>query len=172
MATMDTIQFIQSSMFEVFRSFLAEIDPLEPEEMLFRPTPEANSIAFLVWHFPRVADTAFHRSQEMSTVWEQDKWYEKFGLAETDTGTGFGSDQVATFQPSKELLINHLESVQKALDDGLSQLTSTDLDRPLNPENPRATLGRTIQSIVMGHGFFHLGEVRFLKGLQGRPFSR
>ena len=159
-------------MFEVFRSFLAEIAPLEPEEMLFRPTSEANSIAFLVWHCPRIADTAFHRSQGVPTVWERDKWYEKFGLAETDTGTGFGADQVAAFQPNRELLTNHLESVQKALDDGLSQMTSADLDRPLNPENPRATVGRQIQSIVMGHGFFHLGEVRFLKGLQGRPFSR
>ena len=159
-------------MFEGWRSFLSEIDPLEPEEMFFRPTAEANSIAFLVWHCPRIADTAFHRSQGMSTVWEQDKWYGKFGLAETDTGTGFAPDQVAAFRPTKKLLISHLESVQKALDDGLSQMTSTDLDRPLNPENPRATLGRHIQSIVMGHGFFHLGEVRFLKGLQGRPFAR
>jgi hypothetical protein len=168
----DTIQFIQSSLYEVFRSFLAEITPLEPAEMLFRPTTEANSIAFLVWHYPRIADTVFHRSQGTSTVSEREKWYEAFGLAETDTGTGFGTEQVAAFQPNRKLLIGHLESVQKALDDGLSQMTSSDLDRPLNPENPRATVGRQIQSIIIGHGFFHLGEVRFLKGLQGMPFSR
>ena len=172
---MDTIQFIQSSLFEVFRSFLAEIAPLENSEMLFRPTPESNSISFLVWHFPRIADRAFHLShtpEGTTPVWDREKWHEKFGLEKTDTGTGFNAEQVAAFNPDRELLIGYLESVQKALDDGLSQMTSKDLDRPLNPENPRATEGRQIQSIVIGHGFFHLGEVRFLKGLQGMPFSR
>ena len=170
---MNAVQFIQSSLFEVFRSLLAESAPLGTDELLYRPTYEANSIAFLVWHFPRIADNTFNRSVNGSTpVWEYDKWYEKFGLEITATGTGFTSDQVAAFKPNRELLTGYLESVQQSLDEGLSNMTPEDLDHPLDPENPRATVGRQIQSIIVGHGFFHLGEVRFLKGLQGRPFPR
>ena len=170
---MNAIQFIQSSLFEVFRSLLAESAPLETDELLYRPAPGANSIAFLVWHFPRIADNAFNRSVNGSTpVWERDKWYEKFEMEITASGTGFTHDQVAAFNPNRELLTGYLESVQKSLHDGLSNMAPEDLDRPMDPENPRATVGRQIQSIIVGHGFFHLGEVRFLKGLQGRPFPR
>jgi len=172
---MNTIQFIQSSLFEIFRSFLGETAPLAPEELLFKPTHEANSIAFLLWHFPRIAETAFHRVSPIernSTIWERDNWHEKFGLGKTDTGTGFTPDQVGAFHPDKALLTGYLESVQKALDDGLSLMTPEHLDQPVTPENPQATVGRLIQSVIIGHGYFHLGEVRFLKGLQGRPFPR
>ena len=64
------------------------------------------------------------------------------------------------------------EQPREAVQDGLSKMTDEDLDRPINLDNPRQTVGRQIQSIIVGHGFFHLGEVRFLKGLQGMPFPR
>ena len=172
---MNAIQFIQSTLFELNRSFVVEVEPLTPEQMLYRPAPEANSISFLLWHFPRVQDNTFHRISTiggMPTVWERDGWYERFGLKESGTGSGFTPDQVAAFKPDKELLVTYVESVRQSVQDGLSNMTDDDLDRPLDPDNPRLTVGRQIQSIILGHGFFHLGEIRFLKGLQGMPFPR
>ena len=75
-------------------------------------------------------------------------------------------------QQDKELQVTYMESVRESVQDSLSNMTDNDLDRPLSPDNPRLTVGRQIQSIVVGHGFFHLGEIRFLKGLQGMPFPR
>ena len=172
---MNAIQFIQSTLFELNRSFVAEVEPLTTEQMLYRPTAEANSISFLLWHFPRVEDNLFHRLSTVDgtpSVWERDGWYERFGLEESGSGTGFTPEQVAAFKPDKELMVAYVESVRESLNDGLSNMTDDDLDRPLNPDNPRVTVGRQIQSIIVGHGFFHLGEIRFLKGLQGKPFPR
>ena len=172
---MNAIQFIQSTLFELNRSFIVEVEPLTPKQMLFRPTPQANSISFLLWHFPRSEDNTFHRISNISAkspVWERDGWHERFGLEEKASGTGFTPDQVAAFKPDKELLVSYVEAVRIAVQEGLSNMTDDDLDRPLNPDDPRLTVGRQIQSIIVGHGFFHLGEIRFLKGLQGMPFPR
>lgn len=172
---MNAIEFIQSTLFELYRSFVIEVEPLSDEEMLYRPITEANSISFLLWHFPRSGDSAFHgvsTEEGVLSVWERERWYQKLGLKESDSGTGFDPSQVAEFRPDKNLLINYVESVRLSINDGLSRMTDSDLDKPLHSNNPRITIGRHIQSNIIGHGFFHLGEIRFLKGLQGHQFPR
>ena len=172
---MNAIELIRSTLFELYRSFVIEVEPLTDEEMLYRPSTEANSISFLLWHFPRSGDSAFHRvstEEGVLSVWTREHWYQKFGLQESDSGTGFGPSQVAEFRPDKNLLINYVESVRLSINDGLSRMTDSDLDKPLHSNNPRITIGRHIQSNIIGHGFFHLGEIRFPKGLQGHQFPR
>ena len=105
---MNAIQFIQSTLFELNRSLVVEVEPLTPEQMLYRPAPDANSISFLLWHFPRVEDNIFHRVSTVSgmpPIWESERWYERFGLKESDTGAGFTRDQVAGFKPDKKLVV-------------------------------------------------------------------
>jgi len=172
---MDTSRFIQMAVNEINRSFVIETEDLTPEQMLFRPTPEANHITFLLWHFARVQDNVWHSvSTPAGTepLWIRDEWYTKFGLTEKDSGTGFTPDEVETLAPDYELLTSYVEQVSAAVWEGIGKLKEEDYDRPLDPDNPRQTVGRRIQSIIVGHGYFHLGEVRFLKGLQGKPFAR
>ena len=172
---MDTSRFIQMALNELNRSLAAETKDLTREEMLFRPTPEANHITFLVWHFSRVQDNSWHRvstQDGVDSLWVQEEWHKKFGLTEKDSGTGFTPDEVEALAPEYELLISYLERVAEAVGEGVGKFDEADYDRPLNPDNPRQTVGRQIQSIILGHGYFHLGEVRFLKGMQGHPFAR
>lgn len=172
---MDTSRFIQMSLNELNRSLAAETKDLTNDEMLFRPTPEANHISFLVWHFSRIQDNSWHRVSTpdgVDPLWIQEDWYTKFGLTEKDSGMGFTPDEVETLAPDYELLISYLERVAAAVWEGVGQFSEEDYDRVLDPDNPRQTVGRQIQSIILGHGNFHLGEVRFLKGMLGHPFAR
>ena len=172
---MDTSRFIQMAVNEINRSFVIETKDLTPEQMLFRPTPEANHITFLVWHFSRIQDNSWHRvstSDGADPLWIQEEWYKKFGLTEKDSGTGYTPDEVETLAPNYELLISYLERIAATVWEGVGKFSEEDYDRSLNPDDPRQTVGRQIQSIILGHGYFHLGEVRFLKGLQGKPFAR
>ncbi len=172
---MHTIEFIKLALRELHLSLLRETEVLTPEQMSYHPTPGANTINFLLWHFPRVEDNVFHRvayTNGATTLWEREEWYTRFGLTARDTGTGFTPDQVEALNPDKETLIAYGQQVFDTVMAGLDDLTEDDLDRVLNPEQPRNTVGRTIQSIIIGHGYYHLGEVRFLKGLQGMPFAR
>ncbi|MCX6020707.1 MAG: DinB family protein [Chloroflexi bacterium] len=171
---MNGIQFIQAAQDELHRSLRAEVRDLTPEQLLFRPTAEANTIAFLLWHFARTEDNIIHNTvrEPGPTVWQAAAWNEKFGLGVKDMGTGFTAEQVGSFAPSKDDLLAYFRGVWEASDAAIAALADADLDRVPNPERPQNTAGRTIQSIIIGHGYNHMGEIRFLKGLQGMPFGR
>ena len=172
---MNAIQFIQSTLYELNRSYVLEVENLTTEQMFFRPTPDANSIAFLMWHFSRIEDSIFHSQVSKNdgpTIWEQKQWDKRFNLSTEDAGMGFSPDQVALIQPDKEILIKYAEAVRLSIQSILDNMNDDDLDRPVSTEDSKLTVGRRIQGIVIGHGFWHLGEIRFLKGLQGMPFPR
>lgn len=46
-----------------------------------------------------------------------------------------------------------------------------DLGRALNPDCPNMTLGRSIANLVVCHGFWYLGDIRYTKSLMGMPFA-
>lgn len=171
---MNSIQFIQMALDELHRSLRAEARELTQEQLTYRPTPEANTIAFLLWHFMRTEDNVIHRSvrEPGPSVWEAGTWYERFGLSPTDNGTGFTAGQVGAFSPAKDDLVAYVRAAWEASDAAVAALSEADLDRALDPERPQRTVGQVIQSIIVGHGYYHLGEIRFLKGLQGMPFPR
>ncbi len=157
---------------ELHRSFRAETRDLTPEQLYFQAAPEANSIIFLPWHFARTEDGAMHRSFGGTPIWEADGWYEKFGLSSTETGGGFGPEEIAAFRPELSLLMEYFTPVWQFAVEAIKTASDDDLTRVTNPERPNMTVARTIESLLIGHGYWHLGEVRFIKGLQGMPFSR
>ena len=105
-------------------------------------------------------------------LWAAEKWNERLGLADEDLGTGFTEDQVKAFAPAKEDLMAYAEAVWERTPGFLEPLTSDRLDIAPNPERPRMTVGRSLANFVVGHGWLHLGELRFVKGLMGMPFAR
>ena len=172
---MQTIPFIKMALHELHRSLVREVRDLSPEQMAYRPAPEANSINFLTWHLTRTEDAVFRRvasGQATPSLWEREQWYQRFGLELRDSGTGFTFEQVEAFKPDQELLLGYCQRVFDAVMAGLDSLTEDDLDRVPNPDRPQNSVGQMLQSIVIGHGYNHLGEVRTVKGLQGMPFGR
>lgn len=170
---MDANEFIGLLIWELHGGFRAEVEPLTQEQFLLRPVPDANSIAFLLWHFTCMEDGVVHRQfGGKPSVWQSESWHEKLGLQESDMGTGFTSEQVGAFQPAKEDVLAYCERVWEAVPEVLATVTADDLSVAANPERPRATAGRSLASFVIGHGFWHLGDIRFIKGLQGMPFAR
>lgn len=171
---MNSIQFIQMALDELHRSFRAEVRELTPEQLRYRPSAEANTVNFLVWHWARVEDSTIHNNigEPRPLIWTAGRWHERLGVEENASGTGFNGEQVGAFQPDRDELLAYFRAVWEESDAAIATLTDDDLDRVLNPERPQMTLGRSLQSLLIGHGYWHLGEVRFLKGLQGMPFSR
>ena len=70
------------------------INELYQDEWYWRPNPEANSIAFVVWHVSRVEDRWTQPfAQGIDELWESQGWGSKLGLP-GDTGLGWTEDQV------------------------------------------------------------------------------
>src|ERR1700747_3830980 len=72
-------------------------DGLTDEVIDYRPTPYANSIAWLIWHSARVQDIQLADVAGVEQVWTRDGWVDRFGLdlAPHDSGYRHGLDQVA-----------------------------------------------------------------------------
>ena len=51
-----------------------------PPELAFRPDPDANSVAWLVWHLTRVQDSHLADVLDEEQRWLAEGWAERFDL--------------------------------------------------------------------------------------------
>jgi hypothetical protein len=57
----------------------AVLDDLGDEELVTRPAPGANTVAWLVWHLTRVMDDHLADAFDRDQVWIRDGWAKRFG---------------------------------------------------------------------------------------------
>ncbi|MPZ53751.1 MAG: DUF664 domain-containing protein, partial [Acidimicrobiia bacterium] len=78
------------------------IDGLDTEGLGYRPEPDANSIAWLVWHLTRIQDDHISEIAGRDQSWVTGGWVGKDGLPSDPVATGFGhtSEQVAAVRPT------------------------------------------------------------------------
>lgn len=134
-----------------------------------RPTPDCNSIGWMVWHLIRGQDAQIAALAGKEQVWLKEKWYEKFGRQADPEDTGFGhtSEQVAAFRsPTIKVLFGYYQATFGQTEQYLSRVTLAALDRPLDEPwyKPPPTVGIRIVSI-MADCLGHAGEVAYLRGL-------
>lgn len=167
---MDADEFIRMTLRDLHSGFRSEVETLSEAQMRATPAEGANTISFLLWHFVRTEDQVLHRHLGRASTWAADSWATRLGDTEGQ-GTGFSYEQVLAVAPSKDELLAYAGAVWDEVPELIASLAPA-LDRPVNPERPSQTVARSIASVVVGHGFWHLGDIRFTKGLMGMPFAR
>src|SRR3712207_2892702 len=108
------------------------VEGLTAEQLAHRPTPEANSIAWLAWHLVRVQDDHIADVAGRRQVWTSEGWSDRFDLPldPSATGYGFSSQEVAAVRvPSAELLLDYADAVHRRTAEFLATLSDEDLDR-------------------------------------------
>jgi len=143
------------------------VDGLTSEQLAFRVAPEANSIAWLVWHLTRIQDDhlahAFHGEQ----VWTAEGWMKRFGLPfdPLDTGYGHRSDDIEAVRVGSGELVGYHDAVHQQTTRYLSQLTDADLARIVDRSwDPPVTLGVRLVSVV-ADDLQHAGQAAFVRGI-------
>lgn len=110
---MDLMTFIRQSFNEVYDRIVASCQGLTREDLLWRPAPHANPIAFILWHTARTEDRwvrAIARTNE--EIWVAQRWYEKFGHPLELAGVVEDAHQRDTLPfPSLDVLLGYLEAV-------------------------------------------------------------
>ncbi|UQX86837.1 DinB family protein [Jatrophihabitans telluris] len=143
------------------------VSGLAPEQLSWQPSPEANSIGWLVWHLARVQDDHVAEAADQQQVW-QSGWADRFALPYSAGATGYGqsSDQVRQFRVADgQLLVDYLRAVQDATLTFVNTLSSADLDRVVDDNwDPPVTLGIRLTSVV-GDDLQHAGQANYLRGL-------
>lgn len=143
------------------------LDGLDDETLGARIDPDANSIAWLVWHLTRVQDDHVAKALGVDQVWLTDGWAERFALPfpVTEHGYGHTSEKVAALSGiSGELLRGYHEATWRRTVELLRPLTSADLDRVVDTRwTPAVTLGVRLVSVV-ADDLQHVGQAAFVRG--------
>ncbi|MFJ4946762.1 DinB family protein [Streptomyces sp. NPDC088760] len=146
----------------------AALDGLGPDELHHRPAPDANSIAWLVWHLTRVQDDHIADAFELDQVWLSQGWEKRFGLGlpRHDTGYGHTPAKVAKVRvESADLLTGYYDAVHEQTLGALRSLAAKDLERIVDERwDPPVSLGVRLVS-VLSDDFQHIGQAAYLRGL-------
>jgi Protein of unknown function (DUF664) len=141
---------------------------LTPQELVYRPNDQANSVAWLVWHLTRVQDDHIAEVAGTEQVWLSGGWVQRLELSldPMDTGYGHRPDQVALVTvKTGDQLIGYHDAVYERTLSYVRDLTDADLDKVVDDSwDPPVTLGVRLVSVI-GDDFEHAGQAAYLRGL-------
>lgn len=146
------------------------VDGLDREALTGRVDPDANSIAWLVWHLTRVMDDHVAEVAGTDQVWLADGWVERFGLPfePHEHGYGHSSQQVAAVDVDGQLLQDYHDAVQDRVVAYLRGLDDSELPRVVDRRwDPPVTLAVRLVSVV-NDATQHVGQAAFIRGVLER----
>ncbi|MGH7622311.1 MAG: DinB family protein, partial [Gemmatimonadaceae bacterium] len=132
------------------------------------PAGGKQNIAFSLWHYVRTEDNVINFVvQRQPTVWLQGGWPVKFGLDAKSQGTGFTDDEARDFRfDGISGFRSYMDDVFAATHRFVEQLAPGDAARKVTvkPLGEMSVLD-CVSGMCMTHGYRHLGEIEFAKGL-------
>ncbi|MFE0255888.1 DinB family protein [Streptomyces sp. NPDC059010] len=146
----------------------AAVQGLDPEALHARPSPDANSVAWLIWHLTRVQDDHIADAFGLDQVWLTQDFQKTFGLdlPRHDTGYGHTPAKVAKVRvDSGDLLTGYYDAVHAQTLGALRALAAKDLERVVDDRwDPPVTLGVRLVS-VLSDDLQHVGQAAYARGL-------
>lgn len=139
---------------------------LPDDHLTARPDPDANTIAWLLWHTGREQDVQIAAVAGTEEIWTAQDWAGRFGLPldVADMGYGHSSEQVGLVRADAALLEGYVREVHAAAVTYLERLTADDLDRVIDERfDPPVTLGVRLVSIV-ADALQHVGQAAYVRG--------
>lgn len=143
------------------------VDGLSADQLAHRLDPEANTVAWLVWHLARVQDAQVAEVASIEPRWSAAGWRDRFGLPLGPDDTGYGHDaaQVGVVKAPAELLVGYAEDVCRATCAWVATLSDGDLDQVVDQRwDPPVTLGVRLVSVV-ADDLEHVGQAAILRGI-------
>jgi hypothetical protein len=147
------------------------VEQIKPDHLTYRIDPQANTIAWLIWHLARVQDDHVAHVAGIDQAWTADGWADRFGLPFDAKVIGYGQspDEVGRVQiHDPQLLIDYFDVVHARTLDYVAGLTDTDLDRVVDTRwDPPVTLGVRLISVIEDD-LQHVGQAAYIKGVAER----
>jgi hypothetical protein len=147
------------------------VDGLSADDLVYRADPDANTIAWLVWHLTRIQDDHVAEIADRIQVWQDGPWAEQIGFTGdlNDTGYGHTSEQVAAIRPATaEPLLAYHDAVADRSIEYAATITPDELDRIIDRSyDPPVTVGVRLVS-VLSDCMQHTGQAGYVRGLYAR----
>ncbi|MDQ3591507.1 MAG: DinB family protein [Actinomycetota bacterium] len=146
------------------------VDGLDEEQLATRIAPQANTIAWLVWHLTRVQDDHLAEAAGSVQVWTSDGWVERFRLGFDGSATGYGHSyaEVGRVRASAELLSGYHDAVHARSTGWVRSLDTDALERVVDESwDPPVTLAVRLVSVI-DDDIQHAGQAAFIRGILER----
>lgn len=141
---------------------------LTEEVATYRPDPQANSVAWLLWHLSRVQDDHVAGVAASEQSWPD--WRDRFGLPFGPDETGYAQSpaEVAEVRVPAELLAGYHADVHQRTLAYLRSVTVEELGRVVDESwDPPVTVAVRLVSVVEDT-LQHLGQAAYVAGLAER----
>lgn len=159
---------LQDALDRIGATVHSAVQGLTEGQLTARVTPDANTIAWLVWHLTRVQDDHVADAAGTEQLWTSAGWHERFGLPFEATATGYGhsSDDVAAVRGvTPDQLSGYYDAVAAATRNYIAGLSDDDLDRVVDENwDPPVTLAVRLVS-VLNDDTQHAGQAAYVRGL-------
>ena len=140
-------------------------EELTDEQLYHQPTPETNSIAWLVWHLSRWRDKISAAIAEQPQVWVSGGWNQRFGMTDDRTGLGDTLEQVSTFGVKRDLLIGYADAAHNAIVSRLSSFTQDQFGKSIEyAPGAERPAWRALISVVEDSAE-HAGQINYIRGM-------
>jgi hypothetical protein len=164
---MTPAELLNDAFDRVLQTATSAVDGLTDEQLATRPAPDANSIAWLVWHLARVQDDHVAEVAGTEQVWTAQDFVTRFDLPFDSGATGYGmsSEEVGHVRVGAEPLADYVRAVHAATTSYVAGLDAEDLDRIVDERwDPPVSLGVRLVSVV-SDDLQHAGQAAYLRGL-------
>lgn len=135
--------------------------------LAFRPDPDANPIAWLLWHLTRVQDDHVSEIAGREQAYLEEGWAARMGLPADPQDTGYGStsDQVEAVRPDPETLLAYHRAVTERTLAYLRTIEADELERIIDDRwDPPVSVGVRLVSVV-SDCLQHAGQANYVRGL-------
>lgn len=142
------------------------VDGLDDKQLLYRPSKDANSIAWLVWHLARVQDDHIASAADVEQLWKK-KWHKKFDLPYEIESIGYGqsSEEVSKMKANAKNLVAYYDDVYTMTIKYIKTLSEKDYAKIVDKNwEPPVTLAVRIMS-VLNDVTQHAGQAAYIRGI-------
>ena len=146
------------------------LDGIDERHLNWRADPEANTIAWLVWHLSRVEDDHLADAFDVPQLWGSEGWEDRFGLPLHPRATGYGMDaaDVAKVSAPSDLLLGYHQAVAERTSSLVAGVGAQDLERVVDERwDPPVTLGVRLVSVI-SDSLQHVGQAAYVRGMAER----
>ena len=167
---MSGINYFRSALKEMHKSYFDAVKDLTDEQLHFRPLDKGHHIAFALWHLVRTEDMVINfLVQKKNPIWNAEVWDKKLEMDPRAQGTGMTEQQAAAVRINNlQDFIGYIQSTFNASESWLETLKEVDLEQIQDlPVLGKRSLYEVIGGTTLVHSAGHLGEIWYIKGLQG-----
>ncbi|PKB82821.1 MAG: hypothetical protein BZY88_03505 [SAR202 cluster bacterium Io17-Chloro-G9] len=168
---MDAVTFISDSLRQVQLRLMATCEGLTQDQVLWRPSPQANNIGFILWHLTRSQDNVISSlSASEPALWVSQRWHERFNqpVEAPDPGDRMGLQSLPI--PDLEVLLGYSKAVHEKSQSLFSRLPGERLDEPVDPARPERTIADALRHSIT-HKNNHHGQIDYIRGLQDESWD-